>query len=78
LGASGQFSPTLELDLAGPPPGEVGLVVQAQSRPGKELARVLFEGACCAPDGRLLPHLEALVIELRSQLEASSAVESVS
>ncbi|HVB54194.1 MAG TPA: YheC/YheD family protein [Candidatus Acidoferrales bacterium] len=78
LAESGGFSVTGQLGLAGPPPGEAGLLVQAQSRPGRELARVFLQGACCAPDGTLLPHLEALVSELRSHLEAPRGTPTVS
>ncbi|MGC2191976.1 MAG: ATP-grasp domain-containing protein [Candidatus Dormiibacterota bacterium] len=78
FGASGHFRSTGELGLAGPPPGEVGLLVQARSRPGRELARLFFEGPCCAADGTLLPHLEALVEELRSQLEVPGGPPDVS
>jgi hypothetical protein len=78
FGGSGQFRSTGELGLAGPPPGEVGLLVQARSRPGRELARLFFEGACCAADGTLLPHLDALVNELRSQLEVPDGPADVS
>ncbi|MGA8426887.1 MAG: ATP-grasp domain-containing protein [Candidatus Dormiibacterota bacterium] len=74
LSAAGQFIPEAELGLRGPAPGQVGLLVQEHSRPGRELARLWFEGPCCAPDGSLLAPLEAYVRELRSQLEIPLAV----
>jgi len=78
ISPSGEFNPTGELGLAGPPTGSSGLLVQAQSRPGRELARVIFQGACCAPDGTLLTELETLVQRIRSQLEVGSGREDVS
>ncbi|MGC1184084.1 MAG: ATP-grasp domain-containing protein [Candidatus Dormiibacterota bacterium] len=69
LTPDGHFRPTGKMGLSGPFPGEAGLVVQSESRPGRELARLLFEGTCCAPDGTLLPHLGAAVVDIRSQLE---------
>jgi predicted ATP-grasp superfamily ATP-dependent carboligase len=70
LSADGHFAAEGELDLAGPASGQAGLLIQGQSRPGRELARIWFEGPCCAPDGSLLPHLETYARELRLQLEA--------
>jgi hypothetical protein len=70
LSAAGHFAPEGELQLEGPASGQAGLLVQGQSRPGRELARIWFEGPCCGPDGTLLPHLESCARELRSQLEA--------
>ena len=78
LTAAGRFRAAGELGLPGPQPGEVGLLVQGHSRPGRELARLFFEGPCCAPDGTLLPQLEACMGELRSQLEAPSRAAAVS
>jgi len=76
LSAAGQFIPEAELSLRGPAPRQVGLLVQQHSRPGRELARLWFEGPCCTPDGSLLAHLDACVRELRSQLETPLGVES--
>jgi hypothetical protein len=70
LSAAGHFVSESELALDGPEPGRAGLLVQGQSGPGRELARLWFEGPCCTPDGTLLSHLEDYVRELRSQLEA--------
>jgi predicted ATP-grasp superfamily ATP-dependent carboligase len=70
LSATGHFTPECEMHLEGPASGQAGLLVQGQSRPGKELARIWFEGPCSAPDGTLLPHLESYARQLRSQLEA--------
>jgi predicted ATP-grasp superfamily ATP-dependent carboligase len=70
LSATGRFTPEGELHLEGPGSGQAGLLVQGQSHPGRELARIWFEGPCCAPDGTLLPRLESYARELRSQLEA--------
>ncbi|HVB14875.1 MAG TPA: hypothetical protein VNH38_08990 [Candidatus Dormibacteraeota bacterium] len=78
LAASGRFTPKHELGLSGPQLGELGLLVQADSRPGKELARIFLQGPCCAADGSLLPQLAAFVRELRSQLEAPSSRGDVS
>lgn len=74
LGAAGHFIPEAELSLRGPAPGRLGLLVQEHSRPGRELARLWFEGPCCAPDGTLLAPLDAYVRELRLQLEIPLAV----
>jgi len=70
LSTAGHFTPEGGLQLEGPASGQAALLVQAQSRPGRELARIWFEGPCCGPDGTLLPHLESYARELRSQLEA--------
>jgi hypothetical protein len=78
LSAEGHFIPEAELGLGGPAPGQMGLLVQQHSRPGRELARLWFEGPCCAPDGSLLAHFDACVRELRSQLEIPIGVESAS
>ena len=78
LTPDGHFRATGEMGLRGPSPGEVGLVIQSESRPGKELARLLFEGPCCAPDGTLLPRLAAAIVDLRSQLEEPGPETSVS
>jgi hypothetical protein len=74
----GELDSSGELGLAGPRSGNTGLLVQAQSRPGKELARVIFEGPCSAPDGTLLAELETLVQRIRSQMEAGSGRQDVS
>ncbi|MGC2207297.1 MAG: YheC/YheD family protein [Candidatus Dormiibacterota bacterium] len=78
LNAEGHFIPEAELGLPGPAPGQVGLLVQRHSRPGRELARLWFEGPCCAPDGSLLAHLDACARELRAQLEVPIGGESAS
>jgi len=78
LSAEGHFIPEATLGLGGPAPGQVGLLVQQHSRPGRELARLWFEGPCCAPDGSLLAQFDACVRELRSQLEIPIGVESAS
>jgi hypothetical protein len=70
LSPEGHFIRESELGLRGPAPGQVGLLVQEHSRRGRELARLWFEGPCCAPDGTLLAHLEAQVRELRLHLES--------
>lgn len=77
LAPSGHFQPTGQMGIEGPAKGEVGVIVQSHSRPGKELARLISEGACCAPDGSLLPQLVSCVRELRSLLEESSPDEGV-
>lgn len=69
---SGDFSSAGGVGLEGPPPGSAALLVQGRSRPGRELARLIFEGPCSAPDGTLLPHLRTLAAQIRSQLEAPS------
>lgn len=76
--AAGPFRPEAPLGLGGPLAGEVGLLVQGQSRPGGELARLLFQGPCCDADGSLLPQLEACALDLRSRLEAPAPAGSVS
>lgn len=75
---SGTFRSSRQMGLEGPPPGKVGLFIQGQSRPGKELARLIFEGPCCAENGSLLPHLSRCVGQLRSRLEEPEPDESVS
>jgi hypothetical protein len=78
ISSVGRFIPEADLELQGPAPGKVGLLIQGHSRPGRELARLWFEGPCLAPDGTLLPHLEGCVGELRSQLEAPLGMRAVS
>ncbi|MGA7363073.1 MAG: ATP-grasp domain-containing protein [Candidatus Dormiibacterota bacterium] len=74
----GEFNSNGEMGLAGPSPGSAGLLVQARSRPGKELARLIFEGPCSSPGGALLPKLDTLVQRIRSQLELGSGRQDVS
>ncbi|HUY57470.1 MAG TPA: ATP-grasp domain-containing protein [Candidatus Micrarchaeaceae archaeon] len=78
LTATGEFTQIGDLELMGPPAHELGLLVQAQSRSGKELARVFLEGACCSPDGLLLPQLQHLVGQLRALLEVAPSAGDVS
>ncbi|MGH7643278.1 MAG: ATP-grasp domain-containing protein [Candidatus Dormibacteria bacterium] len=75
---SGVFRATGELGLDGPGRGETALLIQTKSGPGKELARIFWPGCCSAPDGSLLPQLEALAVRLRFQLEAPIGSSSVS
>ncbi|HEY6538850.1 MAG TPA: ATP-grasp domain-containing protein [Candidatus Dormibacteraeota bacterium] len=76
--ASGRYLATSELPLSGPLPGESALLVQGQSRPGRELARFIFEGPVLGPDGGLLPEMEGLVDEIRAQLETADRPGRVS
>lgn len=75
---AGNFRPEAPMGLDGPSPGEVGLMVQGHSRPGQELARILFEGPCCGADGALLPQLAVCVADLRSRLEGPPQDAAVS
>ncbi|MGH7608902.1 MAG: hypothetical protein ACREOD_02995 [Candidatus Dormibacteria bacterium] len=66
----GHFRPTGPLTLEGPRPGQMGLVVHGRSRPGREMARLIFRGAACASgQGDLVPWLAELVTRLRRTLE---------
>ncbi|MGH7639976.1 MAG: ATP-grasp domain-containing protein [Candidatus Dormibacteria bacterium] len=65
----GRFQAEGRLNLDGPRPGQTGIVVQAQSRPGQELARVFHQGRVTGEDGALLPALEQLCHQLRAELE---------
>ena len=67
--AQGRLVPGRRLTLAGPEPGRVGLVRRRPAGPGKELARVIFEGPLIGAGGQLLPHLAAAVLALRQELE---------
>ncbi len=70
IGAGGAWERHGPLPIAGPPPGDVALVVRRRAGPGQEAARVLLEGPCLDPAGQLLPHLAALVQDLRARLES--------
>jgi hypothetical protein len=66
------------LGLEGPGPGELAIVVQGSSRPGRELARIIFQGHCLGPDGLPLPWISRRVAELRGQLELPPTTPAVS
>jgi len=66
----GTFTPRGQLDLNGPAPAEVALIVRSGARPGHELARLITEGPLTGPDGQLLPAWLALAGRLRHRLEA--------
>lgn len=69
-GATGtEDGPAAPMGLQGPPPGRVGIVVQGRSRPGRELARIIFQGPCTDSQGALLPWLVVRVERLRHELE---------
>ncbi|MGH7667424.1 MAG: hypothetical protein ACREN1_08985 [Candidatus Dormibacteria bacterium] len=74
----GEFRRVGQLGLGGPHPGQVGLLVQAHSRPGRELARLFFQGPALGADGSLLPHLRRVAAALRAELELPDRGESVS
>lgn len=70
ISAEGQFRPSGKLGLDGPGAGEAGLWVQGHSQPGRELARLWFEGPCATSEGHLLAWIDSCVADLRLRLEA--------